>query len=156
VWDSLAICEAAAELYPDRQLWPQAPQARRAARSICAEMHSGFQALRSAMPMNLRARYPGKGMTPQVRADIERIVELWSSCRARFGGGGALLFGAFTIADAFYAPVVTRFETYEVPLPAAAQSYCEAVRRLAAVREWTEAAHRETEFVPADEPDAAR
>ena len=156
IWDSLAICEAAAELYPDRKLWPLAPEARRAARAVCAEMHSGFEGLRSAMAMNMRARHPGKGMTPQVRADIERIVELWTSCRARFGGEGALLFGAFTIADAFYAPVVTRFETYEVPLPAAAQAYCEAVRRLAAVREWTEAARRETDFVPADEPHATR
>ena len=156
VWDSLAICEAVAEIYPDRVLWPQAPEARRAARSICAEMHSGFQALRDHLPMNIRGSHPGKGITPESQRDIDRIVELWIACRERFGGGGALLFGAFTIADAFYAPVVTRFETYAVALPATARAYCDAVRRLASVREWTEAARRETEFVAADEPYTAR
>ena len=156
VWDSLAICETLAELHPEKQLWPTAPEARRVARSVCAEMHSGFQALRSAMGMNLRSRHPGKGMNPQSRTDIERVVELWTGCRKRFGAGGDLLFGRFSIADAFYAPVVTRFETYAVALPPAAQAYCEAVRALPAVREWCEAARRETEFVPADEPYAAR
>ena len=156
VWDSLAICEAVAELYPDRGLWPQAPQARRAARAACAEMHSGFQAMREHLVMNIRARHPGKGINAASRRDVDRVVELWRSCRERFGAGGELLFGAFSIADAFFAPVVTRFETYAVALPAAAQAYCEAVRRLASVREWTEAALRETEFVAADEPYAAR
>ncbi len=156
VWDSLAICEAVAELYPDKQLWPQAPEARRVARSICAEMHSGFQALRGRMPMNIRSRHPGKGMTPESRRDIDRVVALWSECRERFGGAGGFLFGRFSIPDAFYAPVVMRFETYAVKLPPVAQAYAEAVRALAAVREWAEAARRETEFVQADEPYASR
>jgi len=156
VWDSLAICEAVAELYPERRLWPQAPEARRAARAACAEMHSGFQALRQHLVMNIRARHPGKGINDDSRRDIDRVVELWLSCRERFGAGGELLFGTFSIADAFYAPVVTRFETYEVALPPAAQAYCESVRRLASVREWSEAARRETQFVAADEPYAAR
>lgn len=156
VWDTLAICETVAEMHPDKHLWPEAPEARRVARSICAEMHSGFQALRSKMPMNIRSRHPGKGMTPESRKDIDRVVALWTECRERFGGAGDFLFGRFSIPDAFYAPVVMRFQTYAVKLPALAQAYAEAVQALAAVREWVEAARRETEFVPADEPYASR
>jgi glutathione S-transferase len=156
VWDSLAIAETVAEMFPDKHLWPEDPAARRVARSICAEMHSGFQALRSKMVMNIRSRHPGKGMTPESRKDIDRIVELWTDCRERFGGAGSLLFGKFTVADAFYAPVVTRFQTYAVKLPRIAQEYCEAVLALAAVREWCDAGRRETEFVAADEPYATK
>ena len=156
VWDTLAICETAAELFPQKQLWPVDAAARRVARSICAEMHSGFQGVRSKMPMNIRNRYPGKGMTPEVRGDIERIVAIWTSCRERFGKGGAMLFGRFTIPDAYYAPVVTRFQTYGVSLPKAAQDYCDAVLALGAVREWVDGARRETEVVPSDEPYATR
>jgi len=155
VWDSLAICEALAELHPEKQLWPAAPVARRVARSICAEMHSGFQGLRSAMPMNIRGRHPGKGRNAQSEKDIARVIEIWTSCRSRFGAGGDFLFGRFSIADAFYAPVVTRFRTYAVPLPPPAQAYADAVQELTAVREWSDAARRETEFVPADEPFAS-
>jgi glutathione S-transferase len=156
VWDSLAIAETVAEMFPDKHLWPEAPEARRFARSVCAEMHSGFQALRGAMVMNIRSKHPGKGMTPESRKDIDRIVALWTECRERFGGSGSLLFGRFTVADAFYAPVVTRFQTYAVKLPRVAQEYCEAVLALASVREWSDAARRETEFVAADEPYAKR
>jgi glutathione S-transferase len=156
VWDSLAICETAAELHPEKHLWPETPGARRVARSICAEMHSGFQGLRGKMPMNIRSRHPGKGMTPESRKDIDRVVAVWTECRERFGGAGNFLFGHFSIPDAFYAPVVMRFQTYAVKLPAVAQAYVEAVQALAAVREWVEAARRETEFVPADEPYASR
>jgi glutathione S-transferase len=152
VWDTLAICETAAEMFPDRRLWPADAAARRVARSVCAEMHSGFQALRGKMPMNIRGRYPGKGLTPESRKDIERVVALWSDCRARFGAGGGLLFGAFSIADAFYAPVVMRFQTYGVELPPLAREYCEAVKALPGVRDWIEASRSETEFVQADEP----
>ena len=155
VWDSLAICETVAERHPEKQLWPADLRARRVARSICAEMHSGFPALRTAMPMNIRNRYPGKGLTPESRRDIERIVQLWTACRSQHAAGGPLLFGRFTIADAYYAPVVTRFQTYAVSLPPAAQAYCDAVLSLRAVREWMEAARRETEFVADDEPYAA-
>jgi glutathione S-transferase len=152
VWDSLAICETAAEMHPKKQLWPEDEVARRVARSICAEMHSGFQALRGKMPMNIRTRYPGKGMTPESKRDIERVVAIWTECRERFGGAGNFLFGRFSIADAFYAPVVMRFHTYAVKLPPVAQAYCEAVQALGAVKEWVEAARRETEFVAEDEP----
>ena len=156
VWDTLAICETLAELYPQRELWPLEAAARRMARSICAEMHSGFQALRSAMPMNLRSRHPGKGLNPDSKRDIDRVVEIWSACRSRFGAGGPFLFGRFSIADAFYAPVVTRFETYAVALDPVPQAYAQAVQGLESVRAWTEAALRETEVVAADEPYATR
>jgi len=156
VWDSLAICETVAEMHPTKHLWPEDELARRVARSICAEMHSGFQALRGAMPMNIRTRYPGKGLTPKSQKDIDRVVEIWSDCRERFGGAGNFLFGRFSIPDAFYAPVVMRLHAYAVKLPPLAQAYCEAVHELSAVKEWKEAARRETEFVPEDEPYAKK
>ena len=152
VWDSLAICEAVAELFPDKRLWPADARARQIARSICAEMHAGFRKLRGAMPMNIRASLPGKGMSSQVQQDIDRIAAIWESCRARYGQGGELLFGKFTVADAFYAPVATRFLTYAVTLPRAAQRYADALLALPAVREWMAQARLEPEFVRADEP----
>ena len=155
VWDSLAICETLAERFPDKKLWPADARARQVARSICAEMHSGFQAMRGKMPMNINRRYPGKGMTPESRRDIDRVVAIWTSCRERFGRGGPLLFGRFCIADAYYAPVVMRFQTYAVPLPPGAQAYCEAVLALGSVREWMDGARREKEFVAEDEPYAS-
>ena len=155
VWDSQAICETAAELFSVKQLWPADPGARQTARSICAEMHAGFRALRDAMPMNIRASLPGKGMSADVQQDIDRIAAIWQSCRERFGGPGAMLFGRFTVADAYYAPVVMRFVTHAVALPPAAQAYADAVCALPAVQEWMVAARRETAFVAADEPYAS-
>ena len=152
VWDSLAIAETVAEHFPHKQLWPTDAKARAHARSMCAEMHSGFQALRGQMPMNIRGRHPGKGLTAESQRDIDRVAALWTQCRERFGSGGPLLFGRFSIPDAYYAPVVMRFQTYAVKLPPAAQAYCEAVLALGAVREWIEGARREKEFVPEDEP----
>lgn len=152
VWDTLAIVETVAERWADRPVWPQAPRARQVARSICAEMHAGFRDLRSAMPMNIRSRYPGKGMTPGAREDIARIVAMWTDCRARFGAGGDFLFGGFSAADAFYAPVVMRFATYGVPLPTPCEAYANAVREHPAVAEWVTAARAEAEFVLEDEP----
>ena len=104
------------------------------------------------MPMNIRTHYPGKGMSPEVQKDIDRISALWRECRSRYGAGGEMLFGRFGVADAYFAPVVTRFETYAVRLPADAQRYADAVRELEAVRAWMDAARRETAFVAADEP----
>jgi glutathione S-transferase len=118
-------------------------------------MHSGFQALRDRMPMNIRGSYPGKGLTPESQRDIDRVVALWSECRERFGSGGPLLFGAFSIADAFFAPVVMRFRTYAVEVPRAANEYCTAVESLDAVRGWMEAARKEKDFVDGDEPYAS-
>jgi glutathione S-transferase len=156
VWDSLAICEALAELFPERHLWPADPIVRRIARAVSAEMHSGFAGLRNAMPMNIRSSHPGKGRTPEASRDIERVAAIWERCRSRFGDGGELLFGAFCCADAMFAPVVMRFTTYAVVLPAHAQRYADAVRGLPSVQEWRTQALAETELVPADEPYAAR
>lgn len=150
VWDSLSICEYLAEKTP--ALWPREPLARAVARSVSAEMHSGFQNLRTHMSMNIRKQYPGKGRTPEVLADIERIVAMWSDCRARFGQGGPYLFGQFSIADAMYAPIVLRFRTYEVELPAVCRAYADAILALPAMQEWMAAALAETEFLPQFEP----
>jgi glutathione S-transferase len=153
VWDSLAIVEYLAEQYPGVPVWPADAEARAIARSVTAEMHAGFSALRTHMPMNCRASLPGKGHTPEVLADIARITALWSDCRARFGAaGGPFLFGAFSAADAFYAPVVTRFLTYGVALPDDARAYVEAVRALPAMQAWYAAGIAETDRIAASEP----
>jgi glutathione S-transferase len=146
VWDSLAILEYLAESHP--ALWPAAPAARALARSISAEMHSGFAALRQHMSMNIRKRHPGKGRTPESLADIARIVAMWSDCRAHFGAGGPFLFGAFGAADAMYAPVVLRFRTYAVELPPPCRDYADAVLELPALHEWMDDAEREAASLP--------
>lgn len=148
VWDSLAICEYLAERFPDTGLWPAQREARAVARSACAEMHSGFPELRSRMSMNLRRAFPGQGMTPEVARDIGRIDQIWQDCRSRFGAGGDFLFGAFTVADAFYAPVVLRFQTYGVALGPVAQAYSDAVLALPALQQWVAEARAESEVIP--------
>jgi len=152
VWDSLAICETVAELFPEKHIWPSGKRARQVARSLCAEMHSSFRAMRNSMPMNIRGRYPGKGMNPDTRRDIDRVVSIWQECRRKFGADGDLLFGGFSAADAYFAPVAMRFATYAVELPPVARAYAESVRALRSVREWTEAAKLETAFIAAEEP----
>jgi glutathione S-transferase len=152
VWDTLAIAETVAERWPDRGVWPREARARAAARSISAEMHSGFHALRQAMPMNIRGSYPGRGLNPDVQKDIDRVVANWTTCRSRFGGGGAFLFGDFTAADAFYAPAATRFVTYGVRVPEVAQRYVDAIVSLPAMQEWSAAARAEPEVVAEEEP----
>ncbi len=147
IWDSLAICEFLAEQFPEKKLWPEDTAARAMARSICAEMHSGFTGLRTAMSMNIRMRFPGKGRTPGAQADIGRISEIWEECMARYGHQH-FLFGDFSIADAFYAPVVMRFQTYGVMIAPALQAYCDRVRAYPAVAQWVEQAMAETEFAP--------
>lgn len=148
VWDSLAICEYAAEQAPQAGLWPAEAAARAHARAISAEMHAGFAALRSALPMNLRAEGAHLALAPEVHAEVERVVAIWEGCRARSGLAGPFLFGSFTIADAMYAPVVTRFHSYGVALPPAARAYADAVRALPALCEWTAAARAEPERIP--------
>jgi glutathione S-transferase len=143
IWDSLAICEYLAETFPQARLWPQERETRAVARSVVAEMHSGFSNLRQNMTMDIRARKPGQGRAPGVAEDIARIQALWNDCRSRFGQGGPYLFGHFTIADAFYAPVVTRFVTYEVELDAVSRAYRDTILELPALKAWTEAAHSE-------------
>lgn len=148
VWDSLAICEYLAERFPEAGLWPDDPSARAVARSASAEMHAGFGALRSAMSMNLRGRYPGKGRTPECLKDIARVVALWTDCRQRYGTGGGFLFGRFCIADAMYAPVALRFRTYAVELQGAARAYVDTLLALPALQEWIDAAMIEREHIP--------
>ena len=144
VWESLAICEYLAESFPTFQLWPRDPDARALARSVSAEMSAGFQALRSQMPMNVRSSFPGRNVAPEVQADINRVMAIWRDCRKRFGEGrGDFLFGPFGIADAMYAPVVTRFRTYKIELEREAETYCEAVMALPAMQEWLAAARNE-------------
>jgi glutathione S-transferase len=152
VWDSLAIMETLHEWFPDRAVWPQDPLARAFARSIAAEMHSGFRDLRGKMPMNIRGSHPGKGLTAEVQANIDRIQALWAEARRRFGRSGPFLFGAFCAADAMYAPVVMRFATYGVRLAPEAGAYCDAVRAAPGVRAWMDGALAEKEFVADDEP----
>jgi len=151
-WDTLAIIERAHEISPGAGVWPADPRARARARSICAEMHGGFRALRGAMPMNIRNRYPGKGMNPDVAKDIKRISMLWTAARSEFGRAGPYLFGTFSAADAYYAPVATRFVTYDVKLSGAARDFQLALLDAPAVRAWSADAVKETEFVAEDEP----
>lgn len=148
IWDSLAICETLAELRPAAKLWPEDPVARALARSVSAEMHSSFQALRQHFPMNIRGRFPQRGVTPAVQEDINRICALWRDCRRRYGAGGSLLFGHFTIADAMYAPVVSRLVTYGVALDEDSRAYVDAVMALSAMVDWVEAAKREPWIIP--------
>lgn len=151
VWDSLAILEHLAERFPTLPWLPEATAARAIARSICAEMHSGFQALRHHMPMNCRAKLPGQGMTPAVQVDIDRITAIWRECRQTYGAEGALLFGAFTIADAMFAPVASRFITYDVRLDSVCQQYVESILALPAMQAWIKDANAEPEKLSAFE-----
>jgi glutathione S-transferase len=155
VWDTLAIAETLAERFPEKQLWPAQPQARARARSVCAEMHSGFGALRSACPMNIEASLPDIGALalrdqPAVRADLARLVSMWSELLAQ--QGGPMLFGGFTIADAFFAPVVMRIRTYALPVPAPVATYMERVCALPGVKAWIEGALAEKDFLDFEEP----
>jgi glutathione S-transferase len=143
VWESLAIGEYLAELFPEAGLWPDAARARSIARAVSHEMHGGFRPLRSQLPMNMRSTFPNRGVTPEAQADINRVTALWRDCRKRFGQGGLFLFGAFGIADAMYAPVISRFRTYKVELDAEAQDYADAVWAMPALQEWFAAARNE-------------
>lgn len=147
IWDSLAICEYVAERVPDRGAWPSDGTARAVARSVSAEMHSGFAALREALPMNTRARERRVPMSDAVRSDVARIQSLWRDCRQRFGSGGPWLFGRFSIADAMYAPVVFRFVTYGVERDAVAEDYIATTLAHPAIRRWMADADAETEVI---------
>ncbi|WP_028239692.1 glutathione S-transferase family protein [Stutzerimonas azotifigens] len=145
VWDSLAIAEYLAERFPEAHLWPRGLYARALARSICAEMHSGFGALRSHLPMDLGRDQPPSGMPDDVESDIARVCALWADCRTRFGADGPYLFGHVSIADAFYAPVAARFRSYRTALPSAAEAYVETIYRWPAFQRWYQAALQEKE-----------
>ena len=155
VWDTLAIAEYVAETFPEKKLWPAHAPARARARSVCAEMHSGFGGLRSACPMNIEAHLPEVGALalrdkPAVRADLQRITALWSDLLAEHGG--PMLFGDFSIADAYFAPVVMRLKTYALPVPADVQAYMDRVCALPGVKAWIDGALTEKDFIDFEEP----
>ena len=155
IWDTLSIAEYLAEKHPDKKLWPADRAMRARARSVCAEMHSGFSALHQACPMNIEASLPEVGAlvwrdNPAVRADIERIVEMWSGLLQ--ASGGPMLFGDFSIADAYFAPVCMRLATYQLPVPAAITSYVARVQALPGVAAWIEGALTEHDFLDFEEP----
>ncbi|WP_374366644.1 glutathione S-transferase family protein [Piscinibacter sp.] len=155
VWDTLAIAEYLAERFPAKQLWPADAKARARARSVCAEMHSGFTSLRSHFPMNIEAKLPEIGAKalaeqPGVRTDLDRIVTMWTELLREHGG--PLLFGEFSIADAYFAPVVMRLATYAPPLPEAITAYMARVQALPGVAAWVKDALAEQDFLPFEEP----
>ncbi len=143
VWDSLSICEYLAEKFSRKNLWPKDQKACAVARSICAEMHSGFMALRKNCPMDVRITREAFEMTPEAKRDGERIAAIWNDCRRRFGKSDKFLFGAFSVADAFYAPVVWRFHTYGFKLTGAVDKYFDAMLALPAMKEWQASAKAE-------------
>lgn len=146
VWESLAICEYIAENFI-HDLWPQNLEARTYARCISYEMHAGFINLRQQMPMNCRTRYPREGIKPDVQNDIDRITAIWRECREKYGSHGEFLFGNFTIADAMFAPVISRFVTYDVKLGEVEQAYVEMIWSLPAMQQWIDAAYLEPEMM---------
>jgi glutathione S-transferase len=151
IWDSLAIIEYLAEVRPEAGLWPADSGARAHARSIAAEMHAGFRALRAGMPMNLKISLPGKGRSRAAEGEIERIGALWGDCRARYGAAGPFLFGDFCAADVMYTPVATRFRTYVVELDDICQAYVDAVLARPDYLEWHAAALEEPWVIAEDE-----
>ena len=142
VWDSLAIAEYLAEKFPGKQLWPAKVADRALARSLCAEMHAGFQALRGLCPMDIPAR-ERVTMTPALQADIDRIIAIWCECRTQHAGQDPYLFGRFSWADAFFAPVVSRFISYGIELPEPARAYAQTMMHLPAMQQWIAAAEQE-------------
>jgi len=155
VWDTLAIAEYLAEKFPDKHLWPKDAKDRARARSVCAEMHSGFTPLRSHCPMNIEAALPHIGATvwrdkPEVRADVQRIIAMWTELLEQHPGG--MLFGEFSIADAYFAPVCLRLKNYALPVPGHITEYIRRVCALPSVKAWIDEALAEKEFVAFDEP----
>ncbi len=151
VHETLAIIEYVAELFPEKAIWPRDRAARALARALSNEMHAGFTGLRSACPMNLRRRFAYKDRGPAATLDVARIVAAWRDARARYGAGGPFLFGEFSAADAMFAPVVTRLDTYSWPVAPDTRAYMDAVLTLPAFLAWKAGADAETEIVAADE-----
>jgi glutathione S-transferase len=153
IWESLAILEYLAEKFPDARLWPADAEARAHARAIASEMHAGFVPLRRALPMNMWRPVMRRELAPDVHANVRRIEAMWTDCRTRHGADGPFLFGSFGAADAMYAPVVSRFHTYDVEVNAVARGYMAAVMALPAWGEWRAVALREPWVLPEDEVD---
>ncbi len=154
VWESLAIIDHLADKVGRDRFWPADEQARALARSMASEMHAGYANLRSRHTMNLRHVYPAEPLTPEVAAEVERIIALWNQAKRRFGQGGDYLFGAFGAVDIMFAPVVTRFHTYSIALPRQAADYCAAIRAHPFMVEWCEGAAGENWVIPMFERDA--
>lgn len=145
VWDSLAICETLAERHPEARLWPNDPFVRAEARSYSAEMHSGFADVRDQLSMDFARRRPLPELREETRAQLDRIVDAWSSALERFGRSGGYLFGGFSVADCMYAPVVSRFVTYGVVVPAALKTYMDRMMSLPAMQDWAAASQKEVD-----------
>lgn len=156
VWDSLAIMDYCARIAPEQYWWPEDMAAFARAKSVTAEMHSGFPHLRAHAPMNMRGRWSGLSVADNVQTDIDRVLTIWSECREQFGKGGDFLFGGFSAADMMYAPVVSRLTTYNIEVSPVVAAYMEAVRTYPSYKRWYDAALREKAIVRADEiaPDA--
>jgi len=152
IWDSLAIMEYLADKVGRDRFWPKNDAARGMARAMVAEMHSSYAALRAELPMNVRLRIRLEGVSDQARADIVRILQLWAEARARHGSSGPFLFGTFGAADIFYAPVVSRFQTYGIGVPGFAQSYMQAIWEHTWMEQWIEAAQEEQWVIQQYEP----
>lgn len=155
IWDTLAIIEYIADTWPSKHIWPSNRKARALARSVSAEMHSGFQALRDQCPVNLRRKpkLPAGGISEAVARDIERIEAIWRQCRKAHGKGGPFLFGKFTGADAMYAPVASRIDTYAIPVSRASRTYVDAILSTPAYQQWKKEAAKETWTIDVDEVD---
>lgn len=153
IWESLAILDHLAERFPKAELWPADARARAHARAVSAEMHAGFGPLRRHCPMNMRRVGKKYDLTTEVVADVRRIEEIWTDCRARFGQGGPFLFGRFSAADAMYAPVVSRFASYAIGVGAACEAYMAAMMALPAWQEWRAAGLAEPWIMPGNERD---
>lgn len=153
VWDSLAILEYLVERFPETRGWPEERSARAVARSVCAEMHSGFFGMRGELPMNCRRRFPGFEPGPEAQRDIDRVLGLWRFCRERYGASGPWLFGEFSAADCMYAPVVMRLLSYEIPLDAVSSVYARTLFESPAMQQWVKAGAGEAEVIDEDEAD---
>lgn len=152
IWDSLAIAEYVAEAFPEKLLWPEHRTSRAHARSICAEMHSSFTAMRNLMPMNCSHTFEHVLFPLAVQNDVQRIIDIWEECRNRYAAEGPFLFGAFSVADAFFAPVVRRFATYGVTVPNPSNRYMRVISDLPSMKRWIIAAKAENDFFAEDEP----
>ena len=153
IWETLAILEYLAETFPEKNLWPTPTAARAVARAVSNEMHAGFSGLRNACPMNLRRPPKPIALSEEIRADIARIEDIWRDCRQGYGQGGEFLFGSFSIADAMFAPVAARFETYDIAVSADSRAYMDVLFATPAFQKWKSAALKETWILPHDEVD---
>lgn len=147
IWDSLAVCEYIAEQHPDLHCWPQKASARAIARSVSSEMHSGFSQIRSCLPMNCREMMTIDPISAELKKEIERVCEIWASCRQHYANDGDFLFGAFSIADAMYAPVVIRFNNYGIKVGTTEKTYMQSMLSLPSLKSWLSSASAEKEII---------